>query len=774
MRIKPFAIAFFCAIALPISAQINFEEFNGLKCTGPIPPEFSKSLLEKFQGVSESLATKDRSKKKLEQSFHISSQNFIEEVMTSGQVIYGDPVTNYLQKVLDKVLQDYGATNKNIRVFTVKSALFNAAATSDGILFVNLGLMAQVENEAQLAFILAHEIIHSEENHVFEGFVEESENTNVVVADFEDGTSQVRKLIALRNFSKSLEFEADREAFNRFMLRSGYDPFEAVRVMDVMLYSYLPFDEVPFSFDFFAHNAFRLPRSLELSEVQAVTAIEDYKDEMSTHPNLRVRKDSIISLFSEQSIDKGKLFIVDEQAFQEAQKAARYELPALYLFDRAYPEAIYNSYLLLRKDPNNLYLRKNLAIALHTFSIYKNNKNINFMGKVDKIEGNLQSVYHLLKEISALDMNIWAAQYAYQLAVDHPEDAFAKNLFNRSMEELVHFHELKSDYLYSELASNTEEAETEMQETSSEAEENSENRTKTVRRGRSSKVETLKKQRANIEQTDSIRMAFVGAFENPLFKDVYKQHMDSLFAAKSNKDYITLERSRYLKRDRKELPYQTYRRLKATEEARLKKAERVDRVVVITPEVVRINKKTQEKSLDLDHLRKSHAQLETTRKHYLQYLDKAGIKHELLDFKLLDTADAEDFNQLLFAKTWFAEYLKHPGFEYMVSLERDAEAFEKTFKTPYLLFTGVTQEPTGSKIFGSIVTAGGLIGYPPVGLPLLLMTLTQKYETTVYTYIIDVRNGSLVYERRDIVERLSGQAAIDAINYSNIMNINAF
>lgn len=758
-------------LSLPLSGQIDFEQFNGLKCAGPIPPEFSKNLLEKFKGVAQNITTKDRDQKKLEEEFHISSQDFIEDLMTSGRVMYGDPVTIYLQRVLDKVLQDYGATNKNIRVFTVKSPLFNAAATNDGIVYVNLGLMAQVENEAQLAFILAHEIIHSEEDHVLEGFLEKSDDTQTLEG-FDDGTSQERKLIALRNFSKSLEFEADREAFTRFMLNSGYDPFEAVRVMDVMLYSYLPFDEVPFSFDFFNNNAFRLSKTLALAEVQAVTAIEDYKDELSTHPNLRLRKDSIISLFAAQSIEDGKLFIVDEQAFLQAQKAARYELPALHLFEREYPEAIYNSFLLLQKDPNNLYLRKNLAIALHTFSMYKNNKNINFMGKVEKVEGNLQSVYHLLKEISSLDMGIWAAQYAYQLAKDFPQDPFAQHLFNRSMEELVFFHELKSDYLFKELATKTE---TEVaQETKQETEEASENQNTTARRGRSSKVEVLKKQRDTMEQTDSIRMAFVGEFDNPLFKEVYNRHMDSLYHAKSKQDYITLERRRYLQSNLKEGSYQTNIRFKAAEAKRREKAERVDRVVLVMPEVTQLDKATRQKSLAIKDLQKSASQLATTQAHYLEYLDKANIKYEVLDFKSMDTADAESFNQLLFARSWFTEYLRHPGFEYMVSLERDSEAFEKTFKTPYMLLTGVVKVPAGSKIFGSIATVGAFIGYPPLGLPYLFTTLTPKFEMLVYTLILDVRTGTLVYERRDTMKRASGQAAINVINYANIMNINAF
>ncbi len=55
----------------------------------------------------------------------------------------------------------------SIRV--VQDASINAFTFGGGILYVNAGLLARMENESQLAMVLAHEIAHVTESHVVKG-----------------------------------------------------------------------------------------------------------------------------------------------------------------------------------------------------------------------------------------------------------------------------------------------------------------------------------------------------------------------------------------------------------------------------------------------------------------------------------------------------------------------------------------------------------------------------------------------------------------------------
>ena len=52
----------------------------------------------------------------------------------------------------------------NILIF--RSALINATCIGEGTLLINVGLLARLQNESELAFIIAHELAHYEIDHV--------------------------------------------------------------------------------------------------------------------------------------------------------------------------------------------------------------------------------------------------------------------------------------------------------------------------------------------------------------------------------------------------------------------------------------------------------------------------------------------------------------------------------------------------------------------------------------------------------------------------------
>ena len=73
-----------------------------------------------------------------------------------------------VENIADTLLHDYPELRRNLRFYTVKSPEVNAFATGQGMIFVNTGLVAHADNEAQLAFIIGHEIIHYYRQHATE------------------------------------------------------------------------------------------------------------------------------------------------------------------------------------------------------------------------------------------------------------------------------------------------------------------------------------------------------------------------------------------------------------------------------------------------------------------------------------------------------------------------------------------------------------------------------------------------------------------------------
>ena len=99
-----------------------------------------------------------------------------------------------------------------------ESTAVNAFAVDQGIIFVSIGLLSQLENEAQLALILAHEMVHVQERHGLEEFLE----TIKVDQEFNKNKRVKTKQLDLaalekNRYSRDQEMEADDLGLTYFL-----------------------------------------------------------------------------------------------------------------------------------------------------------------------------------------------------------------------------------------------------------------------------------------------------------------------------------------------------------------------------------------------------------------------------------------------------------------------------------------------------------------------------------------------------------------------------
>lgn len=73
----------------------------------------------------------------------------------------------YVTEVMCSVASEYCG---EVRVYVMDRQLFNATAAPNGYIEVWSGLLLRAQSEAELAFVLGHEITHYAENHTFERF----------------------------------------------------------------------------------------------------------------------------------------------------------------------------------------------------------------------------------------------------------------------------------------------------------------------------------------------------------------------------------------------------------------------------------------------------------------------------------------------------------------------------------------------------------------------------------------------------------------------------
>jgi predicted Zn-dependent protease len=159
----------------------------------------------------------------------------LHEIIVRSGLVYHDPaLTAYVQGVMDRLYPEFKGT---IRVTLLKAPHLNAFAVPDGGIYVNVGLLARFENEAQLATVLAHEGTHFTHRHGFLGA--KSLKSNAALATFGSllGVPILPQLIAISSmfgYSRELETEADEAGYQR-LLQAGYDVRESPRVFEHLM-----------------------------------------------------------------------------------------------------------------------------------------------------------------------------------------------------------------------------------------------------------------------------------------------------------------------------------------------------------------------------------------------------------------------------------------------------------------------------------------------------------------------------------------------------------
>jgi beta-barrel assembly-enhancing protease len=134
------------------------------------------------------------------------------------------------------------------RVRVVSDPTLNAFTFGGGLVYIHAGLIARMENEAQLAMVLGHEIAHVTEKHVTKG-IEQAYTTQLignsaVVAGASTGilpTGDALRVAydasmnaAVNGHGRGQEREADKIGME-YMVKAGYDPREGPITFELLL-----------------------------------------------------------------------------------------------------------------------------------------------------------------------------------------------------------------------------------------------------------------------------------------------------------------------------------------------------------------------------------------------------------------------------------------------------------------------------------------------------------------------------------------------------------
>jgi len=159
---------------------------------------------------------------------------------TSNQNIYNEYPNKILKRLLDDDKLHY-PKDINFNVKIIKNPTLNAFALPNGSIYIHSGILAKLENEAQLALLIGHEMSHVIYKHSLKQ--KENNKTNATVLQifgaftmpFDAGLlSLVLYSSSISGYSIENENQADIEGYKQ-IVNAGYDPKKASRLFDILL-----------------------------------------------------------------------------------------------------------------------------------------------------------------------------------------------------------------------------------------------------------------------------------------------------------------------------------------------------------------------------------------------------------------------------------------------------------------------------------------------------------------------------------------------------------
>ncbi|HUL30187.1 MAG TPA: M48 family metalloprotease [Thermodesulfobacteriota bacterium] len=178
--------------------------------------------------------TKDFKPEEDEKRLWLRSEEEENALHKSGAIYRDEALETYLDGVARKLQAPEIYAHIPFKIRVLKNHHLNAFAFPNGAIYIHTGLLARLDNEAQLATLLAHEMTHATHRHLVE-LIRDIKNKTALLATLRATTGGLGSLgaigtiAAVRGYSRELETEADREGF-RLVVNANYDPAETQKL----------------------------------------------------------------------------------------------------------------------------------------------------------------------------------------------------------------------------------------------------------------------------------------------------------------------------------------------------------------------------------------------------------------------------------------------------------------------------------------------------------------------------------------------------------------
>ncbi len=163
----------------------------------------------------------------------------------SGLLYYEPELDSYLKRIVSKLRAHSIAPDFPIQIRILKDPNLNAFAYPNGVIYIHTGILACMDNEAQLAALISHEMTHCTHRHTLK-IIRSIKDRPAYIADFQDTLARIvavqeiarlmgatGSLAAVNGYSRELENEADQVGLD-LMAKANYDSSEALKLFEYL------------------------------------------------------------------------------------------------------------------------------------------------------------------------------------------------------------------------------------------------------------------------------------------------------------------------------------------------------------------------------------------------------------------------------------------------------------------------------------------------------------------------------------------------------------
>lgn len=349
----------------------DLDPCQPLEAVGPIPQDFLRSFSDVYQAAEANIRARFPRQAMLQQAYYRESLYYTHRLLLSGRVLFQDSVSRYIAAVADRLLRNRPELRAELRFYAVRSSAVNAFATGNGIILVNLGLIAHLDNEAQLAFILSHEIAHYVKQHSL-GIFLQSREEGPNHRSLEKAAAVEALLIRQNLYSREAEAEADRWG-TRLYLSSGYDLDAVVGAFNILQQANHPFAEKDLDLLSLLPAGVHLQADWFSPAPATPGPLDAYGTEAGgTHPAPQERRAAILAQIEDIPTGGRPTFLVGESRFGYVRDCARYATCKLYLNQQQYEYALLGLQELSQRHGRRSCLLQLIAYAWYGLARHAN------------------------------------------------------------------------------------------------------------------------------------------------------------------------------------------------------------------------------------------------------------------------------------------------------------------------------------------------------------------------------------------------------------------